>query len=86
MQDNRVFDFTQRDGQIGVNGGTLDQIASFAVDGAGRLYSVGLDGQIHRLTPQDDPPSREGDTFLDELGDLVEGMVDAVESLFDDLF
>jgi glucose/arabinose dehydrogenase len=36
--------------QITVTGGDLDQIASFAVDGRGRLYIVGLDGEIHRLT------------------------------------
>jgi Ca2+-binding RTX toxin-like protein len=44
-------DFLNRNGQITVNGGDLDQIASFAVDGRGRLYVIGLDGDIHRLTP-----------------------------------
>jgi Ca2+-binding RTX toxin-like protein len=43
-------DFLNRNGQIAVNGGDLDQIASFAVDGRGRLYVVGLDGDVHRLT------------------------------------
>ncbi|MCW3005299.1 MAG: hypothetical protein JWQ20_4597, partial [Conexibacter sp.] len=32
-------------------GGTVNQIASFATDGSGRLYVIGLDGDIHRLTP-----------------------------------
>jgi glucose/arabinose dehydrogenase len=44
-------DFLNRNGQIDVTGGDLDQIASFAVDGQGRLYAIGLDGDIHRLTP-----------------------------------
>lgn len=41
---------TMRTGQIAVTGGDLDQIASFAQDGSGRLYVIGLDGDIHRLT------------------------------------
>ncbi|HEY8615539.1 PQQ-dependent sugar dehydrogenase [Phenylobacterium sp.] len=46
-------DFLNRNGQIVLSGGgDLDQIASFAVDGRGRLYVVGLDGDIHRLTPR----------------------------------
>ncbi|MGA0606247.1 PQQ-dependent sugar dehydrogenase [Phenylobacterium sp. VNQ135] len=44
-------DFLNRNDQITVTGGDLDQIASFAVDGRGRLYAIGLDGDIHRLTP-----------------------------------
>ncbi|HEY8573774.1 PQQ-dependent sugar dehydrogenase [Phenylobacterium sp.] len=45
-------DFLNRNGQIVVSGGDLDQISSFAVDGSGRLYVIGLDGDIHRLTPR----------------------------------
>lgn len=69
VQDGQAFDFTQRDSEIGVNGGTLDQIASYAVDGNGRLYAVGLDGEIHRLTPTDEPPSppQEDDEGLEAL-------------------
>ena len=45
-------DFLNRNGQLVVSGGgDIDQIASFAVDGTGRLYLIGLDGDIHRLTP-----------------------------------
>ena len=65
MEDGQAFDFTQRDDEIVTNGGTLDQIASFAVDGSDRLYAIGLDGEIFRLTPTDDfgavPPPQEHD-------------------------
>ena len=45
-------DFLNRNGQLSISGGgDIDQIASFAVDGTGRLYLIGLDGDIHRLTP-----------------------------------
>jgi Ca2+-binding RTX toxin-like protein len=46
-------DFLNRNGQLSVSGGDFDQIASFAVDGRGRLYVIGLDGDIHRLTPHE---------------------------------
>ncbi len=49
--DGQAQDFLNRNGQITVTGGDLDQISSFAVDGSGRLYVIGLDGDIHRLTP-----------------------------------
>lgn len=39
-----------RNGQVQTNAGTLDQIASFGLDGQNRLYAVGLDGEIYRLT------------------------------------
>ncbi|MET0274188.1 MAG: PQQ-dependent sugar dehydrogenase [Phenylobacterium sp.] len=45
-------DFLNRNGQVVVSGGDLDQISSFATDGQGRLYAIGLDGDIHRLTPR----------------------------------
>ena len=46
-------DFLNRNGQLVIsNGGDIDQIASFAVDGTGRLYLIGLDGDIHRLSPR----------------------------------
>jgi hypothetical protein len=59
VEDGRAFDFTQRDSETRVNGGTLDQIDSYALDGNGRLYAVGLDGEIHRLTPTDEPAAVE---------------------------
>ena len=42
-----------RSGQLLVNGGAYKpgQLVSFAVDGSGRLYTLKIDGQIHRLTP-----------------------------------
>ncbi|HCK83199.1 MAG TPA: hypothetical protein DHW63_01350, partial [Hyphomonadaceae bacterium] len=46
--DGAAVDFVERDLQIALNGGDFDQIASFAVDGSGRLYAIGLDGEIHR--------------------------------------
>ena len=36
-------------GRISTDAGALNQIASFALDGQGRLYAIGLDGEIHRL-------------------------------------
>ncbi len=45
----RAVDFIERTGQITPTAGVLNLIASFAVDGRGRLYVVGLDGEIHRL-------------------------------------
>jgi len=46
-------DFLNRNAQLSLSGGgDIDQIASFGVDGAGRLYLIGLDGDIHRLTPR----------------------------------
>lgn len=49
--NGQTQDFLNRNGQIVVTGGDLDQIASFAVDGTGRLYAIGLDGEIHRISP-----------------------------------
>jgi glucose/arabinose dehydrogenase len=46
-------DFLNRNAQLVFSGGgDFDQIASFAVDGRGRLYVIGLDGDIHRLSPR----------------------------------
>ncbi|MBX3485283.1 PQQ-dependent sugar dehydrogenase [Phenylobacterium sp.] len=47
--DGQAQDFLNRNGQITVQGGDLDQITSFAVDGRGRLYVIGQDGDVHRL-------------------------------------
>ena len=46
-----VVDFTNRNGQIQTDEGVINQVNSFAVDGQGRLYVIGLDGEIFRLTP-----------------------------------
>ena len=54
VEDGDAFDFAQRDHEILHNGGRLDQIASFAVDGNDRLYAIGLDGEIFRLDPSAD--------------------------------
>ena len=47
--DGVVQDFLNRNDQITVLAGDLDQMTSFAVDGRGRLYVIGQDGDIHRL-------------------------------------
>lgn len=48
-----VQDFLNRNSQLVLSGGgDIDQITSFAVDGRGRLYLIGLDGDIHRLSPR----------------------------------
>lgn len=62
--DGVAVDFTRRNGQLTVDAGTVNQIASFAVDGRGRLYVIGLDGEIHRLTPS----ATAGD-----VGDILNG-------------
>jgi Ca2+-binding RTX toxin-like protein len=51
VENGAVVDYSVRTGQVVTDAGTPNQIASFAVDGTGRLYAVGLDGEIHRLTP-----------------------------------
>ena len=51
LEGGQPQDFLNRNGQLAVSGGDLDQLASFALDGRGRLYLIGLDGDIHRLTP-----------------------------------
>ena len=51
--NGQAQDFLNRNAQLSVSGGgDIDQIASFAVDGSGRLYLIGLDGDIHRVTPR----------------------------------
>lgn len=49
-REDGFSDLVRRNDQIVVDAGDLDDIASFAVDGSGRLYAIGLDGDIHRLT------------------------------------
>lgn len=46
-------DIIQRNGQFVVDVGDVDTPSSFAVDGQGRIYVIGLDGEIHRLTFND---------------------------------
>lgn len=50
-EDGDAFNFAQRDHELIESGGTVDQIVSFATDGDGRLYAVGLDGEIWHLSP-----------------------------------
>lgn len=49
VQDGQAQDFLNRNGQLTTVGGDFDVITSFAVDGRGRLYTIGQDGDIHRL-------------------------------------
>ena len=43
--------FTNLDDYLRTDAGVVDQITSFAVDGTDRLYVIGRDGEIFRLTP-----------------------------------
>jgi glucose/arabinose dehydrogenase len=54
VENGEAFDFARRNDQVMANAGTLDNIGSFAVDGSDRLYAIGLDGEIFRLTPSAD--------------------------------
>jgi len=49
--DGQAQDFLNRNDQLVLSAGDFDQLASFAVDGRGRLYTIELDGEVHRLTP-----------------------------------
>jgi glucose/arabinose dehydrogenase len=51
VENGAVVDYTQRTAQLQVSGGVFDRVASFAEDGSGRLYAIGLDGEIFRITP-----------------------------------
>ena len=46
-----VVDAANRTAQFVATGGQIDSIASFAEDGRGNLYIIGLDGEIFRLSP-----------------------------------
>jgi glucose/arabinose dehydrogenase len=48
--DGQATELTQHDDTRVVNGGDLDRIASFAQDGKGDLFAIGLDGDIHRIS------------------------------------
>ncbi len=41
------------DADLRVDAGKLDLVASYAVDAAGRLYALGRDGELFRLTPSE---------------------------------
>jgi hypothetical protein len=92
IEDGDAFDFAQRDDEVTVSAGTLDQIASFAVDGSGRLYAIGLDGEIFRLTPADDEtslPAQADDNdhgFVESFVDAIEGLAHAPGKILDALF
>ena len=67
-------DFLNRNAQLVVSGGgDIDQIASFAVDGTGRLYLIGLDGDIHRISPR--ATAGDGTDYLrgEEGDDVIHG-------------
>lgn len=59
VENGRAVDWRNREADLQVNGGTFNNIASFAEDGHGRLYAVGLDGELFRLTMDEaaEPPS-----------------------------
>jgi Ca2+-binding RTX toxin-like protein len=47
-----VTEFVNRTAQLAVSGGTVDNISSFAEDGNGNLFIIGLDGEVFRIDPQ----------------------------------
>jgi Ca2+-binding RTX toxin-like protein len=53
--DGVATEFTNRYGQLVFEGGDIGNadLLSISVDGEGRLYTTGLDGEIHRLTFSD---------------------------------
>ena len=53
--DGKASDFVQRDDELVVTGGTLDDIVSFAEDAQSRLYALGLDGELFRFSPDPEP-------------------------------
>lgn len=42
-------DVINRNSQVVLSAGTLDDIVSFGLDGQNRMYTIGLDGEIYRL-------------------------------------
>jgi glucose/arabinose dehydrogenase len=55
VADGQALDWRNRDAELELSAGTFDQIASFAEDGDGRLYAIGLDGEIFRFTMEPEP-------------------------------
>jgi Ca2+-binding RTX toxin-like protein len=51
MVEGKAVDVTNRTEQLVASGGAVDQIASFAEDGLGNVYVIGLDGEIFKLSP-----------------------------------
>jgi|GEM_PF-730777 len=49
--DGVAVDQANRTAQLVISGGTVDGISSFAEDGHGNLYAIGLDGEMFRLSP-----------------------------------
>jgi hypothetical protein len=56
VEDGQSVDAVERDDDFQVGSGTFDNIVSFAEDGQGRLYALGLDGELFRFTMTDEPP------------------------------
>lgn len=73
--DGAVTDYANRTEQLVVAGGQIDLISSFAEDGRGNLYIIGIDGEIYRL--QMGEAAGDGDDSLrgGEGNDLIHGRV-----------
>jgi hypothetical protein len=56
VEEGQSVDAVERDDDFEVNSGTFDNIISFAEDGNGQLYALGLDGELFRFTMTDEPP------------------------------
>jgi Ca2+-binding RTX toxin-like protein len=52
MVNGVATEFVNRTAQLVVSGGTVDNISSFAEDGNGNLFIIGLDGEVFRIDPQ----------------------------------
>jgi glucose/arabinose dehydrogenase len=88
VDNGLALDVRLRNDDLVTSGGTLDLVGSFAVDGRGRLYAIGLDGEIFRLTPQDDvqPPPGGSESFFEHLGGAAGGLLEAPVKLAEGLF
>jgi glucose/arabinose dehydrogenase len=55
VENGQAVGWRNREAELQVNGGTFNNIASFAEDGHGRLYALGLDGELFLLTMDPEP-------------------------------
>ena len=73
VQNGALVDWRQRDADLQVNGGTFDQIVSFAEDGQGRLYAIGLDGELFlfAMDAEAPPPAATADDDGGDFGEVA---------------
>ena len=72
VEEGQSVDAVERDDDFQVNSGSFDNIISFAEDGQGRLYALGLDGELFSFTMSDEaPPPAAGEGAEDGGGDGI---------------